>query len=78
MGKILKIILHLFLFLVAFAAFFFGLGIGLAWPGVTFLGLTLSGPTAGSLLWLIAGAIGLGNLIWMVVSLSRAGRSSAR
>ncbi len=72
MGTALRVSLHIFLFLVAIVVFYLGLGIGLAWPGVTVAGVTLSGPTAGSILWIAAGAIGVGNLVWILRVSSRA------
>ena len=66
MGAALRVSLHILLFLVAIFVFYLGLGIGLAWPGVTVAGVTLSGPTAGSILWIAAGAIGVGNLVWIL------------
>ena len=72
MGTALRVSLHILLFLVAIVVFYLGLGIGLAWPGVTVAGVTLSGPTAGSILWITAGAIGVGNLVWILRASNKA------
>ena len=47
--------LHQFIFLVAIAVFYLGPGLGLSWN-----------PMVGTLLWLAAAAIVLGNIWWMV------------
>ena len=78
MGKTLRVAVHILLFLVAIVVFYLGLGIGLAWPGVTVAGVTLSGPTAGSILWITAGVIGVGNLVWMIRYFNRRGEGSNR
>ena len=70
----LRVSLHIVLFLVAIVVFYLGLGIGLAWTGVTVAGVTLSGPTAGTILWITAGVIGVGNLVWILRASSRARR----
>ena len=51
----MRIIAHLLLFVMALAVFYFGLGVGLAFN-----------PVLGTLLWLLAGAIGIGNIVWIV------------
>ncbi len=75
MGAALRVSLHILLFLVAIVVFYLGLGIGLAWPGVTVAGVTLSGPTAGTILWITSGVIGVGNLVWMIRYFSRRGQA---
>lgn len=66
MRRVLTIAWHVLLFLVAVVVFYLGLGIGLAWN-----------PAAGTVLWVVAGALALGNLFWMVRSISRMRRSAA-
>ncbi len=68
MSTVLKIVVHAAIFVIAFAVFIFGLGVGLAWEEVTLAGVTLSGPTAGTALWIGAGLIALCNIFWMVKS----------
>ena len=46
---------HAFLFVLAFLIFYLGLGIGLAFN-----------PILGTLLWLLAAAIAVGNILWLV------------
>ena len=73
MGVALRVSLHILLFLVAIFVFYLGLGIGLAWPGVTVAGVTLSGPTAGTILWITQReSSALGNLVWILRASSRA------
>jgi hypothetical protein len=55
--------LHILLFVVALVVFYLGLGVGLA----------LS-PPAGTALWLVAGAIALANLLWLIASIRRVSR----
>ncbi len=57
MHALLKAAAHLLLFLVAVVVFFLGLGIGLQ-----------VNPTLGTLLWLAAAAIVVGNVVWLVRS----------
>ena len=66
MRHVFTIAWHLLLFLVAVVVFYLGLGIGLAWN-----------PAVGTILWVVAGAIALGNLFWMVRSINRMRRSAA-
>ena len=73
LGTIARVAAQILLFPVAVIVFYLGLGIGLAWPGVTLAGVTLSGPTAGTILWVAAFAIAVLNLIWIVRSLRRRG-----
>ena len=54
MGKALRIAAHVLLFLVATAVFFAGLGIGLQ-----------HNPNLGTLLWIVAAAIVVLNLVWL-------------
>ena len=65
MRHALTIAWHLLLFLVAVVVFYLGLGVGLAWN-----------PAVGTVLWVVAGAIALGNLFWMVRSINRMRRSA--
>ena len=51
----MKTAAHVFLFILAFASFYFGLGVGLAYDA-----------TLGSILWLVAGGIAVGNIVWIV------------
>lgn len=51
----MKIVAHVFLFVLAFLIFYLGLGIGLAFN-----------PILGTLLWLLAAAIAVGNILWIV------------
>lgn len=57
MHALLKAAAHLLLFFVAVVVFFLGLGIGLQ-----------VNPTLGTLLWLAAAAIVVGNVVWLVRS----------
>ena len=66
MGRIVRITAHILLFAVAVVVFYLGLGIGLAWPGVNVAGIALSGPTAGTILWIVAGVILVLNVVWIV------------
>ena len=52
---ILRVVLHVAIFAAAFLIFTLGLGVGLA-----------LNPAAGTLLWLIAGAVAVGNAVWIV------------
>ena len=54
---ILRVVLHTVVFVIAFFTFILGLGIGLA-----------VNPAAGTLLWVLAGLIGVANVIWIVAS----------
>ena len=51
----MKIVAHIFLFAVAILVFYLGLGVGLAFN-----------PILGTLLWLLAAAIAVGNILWLV------------
>lgn len=53
----LKLFAHAFLFLLAFVAFYLGLGLGLRYNA-----------TLGTVLWIVAAAILLSNLVWIVRS----------
>ena len=55
MARVFRISAHVALFVAALFVFFFGLGVGLA-----------HSPLYGSLLWVAAGVICVGNLWWMV------------
>ena len=64
MKTALMLILHIAIFVVAFIIIYtLGLGIGLA-----------ANPAIGTLLWIVAAAIGVGNLAWIVLSLRRVRR----
>ena len=52
-----QIIVHVLLFVLAVVVFYFGLGVGLQFN-----------PALGTLLWLIAAAIVILNLLWIVRS----------
>ena len=52
---ILRIVLHVAIFTAALLIFTLGLGVGLA-----------LNPAAGTLLWLVAGVIAVGNVVWIV------------
>ena len=54
-ARVFRISAHVALFVVALFVFFFGLGVGLA-----------QSPLYGSLLWVAAGVICVGNLWWMI------------
>ena len=54
MNKTLKTIVHVVLFVAAFIIFYLGLGVGLA-----------VNPTGGTVLWILAAAIAIGNLLWI-------------
>lgn len=56
----LKVLVHVLLFLLAIVVFFFGLGVGLQFN-----------PTYGTILWIVAGAIFTLNLLWMLGVLGR-------
>ena len=51
----MKIVAHVLLFVVAILVFYLGLGVGLAFN-----------PILGTLLWLLAAAIAVGNILWLV------------
>ncbi len=55
MLRVIRISVHILLFLAAVAVFVLGLGIGLS-----------QNPTVGTLLWLAAGLILAGNLWWLL------------
>ncbi len=55
MPRALKIAIHVLLFILAIIVFYLGLGVGLA-----------LNPTAGTILWIVAAAIGVGNLFWIL------------
>ena len=57
---ILRVILHVAIFAVAFLVFTLGLGVGLA-----------LNPAVGTLLWLVAGLIAVANAVWIVRALWR-------
>ena len=59
MAVLLKNVLHVLLFLLAFVVFFLGLGVGLAFN-----------PTLGTALWIASGVIVILNIIWIVKSLN--------
>ena len=61
----LRVVLHVAVFVAAFLIFTLGLGVGLA-----------LNPAAGTLLWLVAGVIAVGNAVWIVRRLR--GRPSQR
>ena len=63
MKTALMVFLHIAIFVAAFIIYTLGLGIGLA-----------ANPAIGTLLWIVAAAIGVGNLAWIVLSLRRARR----
>ena len=52
-----QIVVHVLLFVLAVVVFYFGLGVGLQFN-----------PTLGTLLWLVAAAIVILNLLWMAQS----------
>ena len=52
---ILRVVLHVAIFAAALLIFTLGLGVGLA-----------LNPAAGTLLWLVAGVIAVGNVVWIV------------
>lgn len=54
MKVLLRVVLHVLIFLVAGIVFFLGLGIGLS-----------QNPAIGTLLWLVAAGIAVANAIWM-------------
>ncbi len=54
-ANILRVALHIAIFLIAFFIFFVGLVIGLAYN-----------PDLGTVLWILAGALTVGNCVWMV------------
>lgn len=60
--KIMMGLLHAGVFLLAFAVFFLGLGVGLQ-----------ISPTWGTVLWVVAAALAALNVLWMI---RRAGKSS--
>ena len=54
--RMLKIIVQVLLFIVAAVVFFIGLGVGLQFN-----------PTYGTILWIVAAAIFILNLLWIVL-----------
>ena len=52
-----RIVVHVLLFVLAVVVFYFGLGVGLQFN-----------PTLGTLLWLVAAAIVILNLLWIAQS----------
>ena len=62
----MMISLHALLFVLAVLVYYLGLGIGLAFS-----------PLAGTALWLVAGAIVLANVLWLVGTGRRMRRSRA-
>ncbi|MXY72032.1 MAG: hypothetical protein F4Y97_03210 [Dehalococcoidia bacterium] len=54
MKVLMRMVLHVLVFLVAGIVFFLGLGIGLS-----------QNPAIGTLLWLVAAGIAVANAIWM-------------
>ena len=65
MGRVVRIVAHVLLLAIA-VVFYLGLGIGLAWPGVTLAGISVNGPNAGAILWIVAGVILVLNALWIV------------
>ena len=59
-ARVFRISAHVALFVVVLFVFFFGLGVGLA-----------QSPLYGSLLWVAAGVICVGNLWWMIKGSNR-------
>ena len=53
--KAIRIGFHILIFLAAVLIFYFGLGVGLAFN-----------PALGTLLWVVAGAVAIGNLVWII------------
>ena len=53
----LKIVAHVLIFILALVVFYLGLGIGLA-----------LNPSLGTLLWLVAAGIAIGNILWILHS----------
>ncbi|MYC33263.1 MAG: hypothetical protein F4X64_08815 [Chloroflexi bacterium] len=53
--KAIGIGIHLLLFLAAVLIFYFGLGVGLAFN-----------PALGTFLWVVAGAVAILNLVWII------------
>ena len=60
MGRVLRIIVHALLFLIAVVLFYIGLGLGLQ-----------RDPTYGNILWITAAVIVALNLLWILLSLRR-------
>ena len=58
MSLVIRIVLHVALFLVAVAVFYLGLGVGLA-----------LNPAIGMVLWFVSGALFAGNLLWLMLYL---------
>ena len=56
----IRIAIHVVLALVAVVIFYAGLGVGL-----------IMNPAAGMALWFIAGALFVGNLIWLILFLNK-------
>ena len=65
MGRVVRIVAHVLLLAIA-VVFYLGLGIGLAWPGVTLAGISVNDPNAGAILWIVAGVILVLNALWIV------------
>ena len=61
---ILRVVLHAAIFVAAFLIFTLGLGVGLAFN-----------PAVGMLLWLVAGLVAGGNVVWIVRGRRRSGQS---
>ena len=64
---ILRVVLHAAIFVAAFLIFTLGLGVGLA-----------LNPAVGMLLWLVAGLVAVGNVVWIVRSRRRRSGQSRR
>ena len=58
MSLVIRIVLHVALFLVAVVVFYLGLGVGLA-----------LNPAIGMVLWFVSGALFAGNLLWLMLYL---------
>ena len=52
---ILRVVLHVAIFAAAILIFTLGLGVGLA-----------VNPAAGTFLWMVAGVVAVGNVVWIV------------
>ncbi len=59
----MKVVAHVALFLVAFVVFYLGLGVGLQ-----------ISPTWGTVLWVVAIAIALLNILWIIRSRTKSVR----
>ena len=64
---ILRVVLHAAIVVAAFLIFTLGLGVGLA-----------LNPAAGMLLWLVAGLVAVGNVVWIVRGRRRRSGQSRR